>query len=173
MRGLYIGNNYGFPTVRGGWCKKLKYGKSEIDIPRYILQTREVQRKSYPRRLYQCRSALRHKRVSSDPRKLVYKRHKKVGNVFSKMPTTDGEKISVVQYLGLAIDEPERTARYQDKKGFKLPLVEIGWDEAYCRKWCEENDLLSPIYTTATRGGVLVLSQPIDRTASAVTQELP
>lgn len=22
-----------------------------------------------------------------------------------------------------------------------------------CRKWCEENDLLSPIYTTATRGG--------------------
>ena len=22
-----------------------------------------------------------------------------------------------------------------------------------CRKWCEENDLLSPIYTTASRGG--------------------
>ena len=22
-----------------------------------------------------------------------------------------------------------------------------------CRKWCVENDLLSPIYTTATRGG--------------------
>ena len=22
-----------------------------------------------------------------------------------------------------------------------------------CRKWCEENDLLSPIYTTSTRGG--------------------
>ena len=22
-----------------------------------------------------------------------------------------------------------------------------------CRQWCEENDLLSPIYTTATRGG--------------------
>ena len=34
-----------------------------------------------------------------------------------------------------------------------LPLVDIGWDEAYCRQWCEENDLLSPIYTTATRGG--------------------
>lgn len=31
--------------------------------------------------------------------------------------------------------------------------MEAGWDEAYCRKWCEENDLLSPIYTTATRGG--------------------
>lgn len=34
-----------------------------------------------------------------------------------------------------------------------LPLVMAGWDEAYCRKWCEERDLLSPIYTTATRGG--------------------
>lgn len=22
-----------------------------------------------------------------------------------------------------------------------------------CRQWCEQNDLLSPIYTTATRGG--------------------
>jgi len=31
--------------------------------------------------------------------------------------------------------------------------VDIGWDEAYCRKWCEENDLLSPIYTNAARGG--------------------
>ena len=34
-----------------------------------------------------------------------------------------------------------------------MPLVEAGWDEAYCRQWCEENDLLSPIYTDATRGG--------------------
>lgn len=34
-----------------------------------------------------------------------------------------------------------------------MPLVEAGWTEAMCRKWCEENDLLSPIYTTATRGG--------------------
>lgn len=34
-----------------------------------------------------------------------------------------------------------------------MPLVEVGWDEAYCRQWCEERDLLSPIYTTVTRGG--------------------
>lgn len=34
-----------------------------------------------------------------------------------------------------------------------MPLVEIGWTEEMCRQWCEENDLLSPIYTTATRGG--------------------
>ena len=31
--------------------------------------------------------------------------------------------------------------------------MEAEWTEADCRRWCEENDLLSPIYTTATRGG--------------------
>lgn len=57
-----------------------------------------------------------------------------------------------MQYLGIAVDEPERIKRHS-VPGKMLPLVDIGWDEAYCRQWCEENDLLSPIYTTATRGG--------------------
>ena len=60
--------------------------------------------------------------------------------------------IRTVQYLVIAADEPERIARHT-KKDIVLPLVDIGWDEAYCRLWCEENDLLSPIYTTAARGG--------------------
>ena len=60
--------------------------------------------------------------------------------------------IRTVRYLGIAADEPERIARHT-KKDIVLPLVDIGWDEAYCRLWCEENDLLSPIYTTAARGG--------------------
>ena len=58
----------------------------------------------------------------------------------------------VVQYFGIAADEPERIKKHT-RHGVALPLVEAGWDEAYCRRWCEENDLLSPIYTTATRGG--------------------
>lgn len=56
-----------------------------------------------------------------------------------------------VSYVGIAADEPNRFHNLTDTK--KSPLVEAGWDEAYCRQWCEENDLLSPIYTTATRGG--------------------
>ena len=56
-----------------------------------------------------------------------------------------------VQYIGIAVDEPGRFHTLTEKK--KSPLVEIGWTEANCRLWCEENDLLSPIYTTATRGG--------------------
>lgn len=58
----------------------------------------------------------------------------------------------MIQYLGIAADEPKRIARHT-KPNIELPLVQIGWEEAYCRKWCEENDLLSPIYTTAARGG--------------------
>lgn len=57
----------------------------------------------------------------------------------------------VIQYIGIAADESNRFHKLTDSK--KSPLVELGWDEAYCRQWCEENDLLSPIYTTATRGG--------------------
>lgn len=56
-----------------------------------------------------------------------------------------------IQYLGIAVDEPNRFHNLSDAK--RSPLVEAGWTEADCRKWCEENDLLSPIYTTATRGG--------------------
>lgn len=57
-----------------------------------------------------------------------------------------------IEYIGIAADEPNRFGNLSDKK--KSPLVDIGWDEAYCRKWCEANDLLSPIYTTVARGGV-------------------
>ena len=56
-----------------------------------------------------------------------------------------------IQYLGIALDEPNRFHNLTETK--KSPLVEAGWNEAYCRQWCEENDLLSPIYTTAARGG--------------------
>lgn len=56
-----------------------------------------------------------------------------------------------VSYIDIAADEPNRFHNLTETK--KSPLVEAGWDEAYCRKWCEKNNLLSPIYTTVTRGG--------------------
>ena len=54
-------------------------------------------------------------------------------------------------HIGIAADEPNRFHNLTETK--KSPLVEAGWTETDCRRWCEENDLLSPIYTTATRGG--------------------
>ena len=56
-----------------------------------------------------------------------------------------------VQYIGIAADEPNRFHNLTETK--RSPLVEAGWTEARCREWCEKNDLLSPIYTSATRGG--------------------
>lgn len=71
---------------------------------------------------------------------------------FSNSSLAQGVDTNIVQYLGIAADEPERIKRHT-RPGIILPLVEIGWNEEYCRQWCEENDLLSPIYTTSARGG--------------------
>lgn len=68
-----------------------------------------------------------------------------------KLPALNKIGKDAIQYIGIAADEPNRFGNLSDLK--KSPLVEVGWDEAYCRQWCEENDLLSPIYTTAARGG--------------------
>lgn len=56
-----------------------------------------------------------------------------------------------IYYLGIAADEPNRFHNLTDTK--LSPLVEIVWTEADCRAWCEQNDLLSPIYTQTARGG--------------------
>lgn len=61
-----------------------------------------------------------------------------------------GTKANTI-YIGIAADEPSRFHNLIDNK--KSPLVEAGWTETYCRKWCEENDLLSPIYTSYARSG--------------------
>lgn len=57
----------------------------------------------------------------------------------------------VIQYIGIAADEPKRFHNLTNK--VKSPLVELGWEEQYCREWCLENGLLSPTYDTSTRGG--------------------
>lgn len=85
----------------------------------------------------------------SQERELVYSAQNKG---FSNSSIAQGADINIVQYLGIAADEPKRIERHT-KEGIILPLVDIGWDEAYCRKWCEERNLLSPIYTESARGG--------------------
>lgn len=61
--------------------------------------------------------------------------------------------VGSVQIIGIAADEKKRIERHKDKPNILLPLVELGWTEQDCWNWCEENDLLSPIYSTAARGG--------------------
>ena len=76
-----------------------------------------------------------------------------VSTKFLDCATERGAGANIVQYLGIAADEPKRIERHKKNSNVILPLVEIGWNEKYCRKWCEENDLLSPIYTSSARGG--------------------
>ena len=72
---------------------------------------------------------------------------------FSASPSSRGaDRNSVIQYLGIAADEPERLARLDGVTKIS-PLAALGWNEADCRRWCTENDLLSPVYETALRDG--------------------
>lgn len=78
-------------------------------------------------------------------------------------------KKEAVNYVGIAADEPNRFS--QLSQTIVSPLVEIGWDENSCRRWCKKNDLLSPIYTTATRGGCWFCpKQPADQLRILRTQ---
>lgn len=61
----------------------------------------------------------------------------------------------VIQYLGIAIDEPKRLARMHSKNNIhKVSLLaKYGYTEADAWRKCEEYGLLSPIYQTTHRGG--------------------
>lgn len=59
-----------------------------------------------------------------------------------------------INYVGIASDEPKRIEPKKNRSDIQMPLVEAGWTEAMCRQWCEENNLLSPLYATFSRGGV-------------------
>lgn len=108
------------------------------------------ERLTYERVFYRCRKSSRNGNTL----------HKIYGWPFQKGPwcndrlktrLLDSVSSGCISYIGIAADESNRFHNLTETK--KSPLVEVGWDEAYCRKWCEENGLLSPIYTTATRGG--------------------
>lgn len=64
------------------------------------------------------------------------------------------EASAAIQYIGIAADETERLKKqWYSEENRILPLVQIGWTEDDCYKWCEEHDLLSPSYKKQVRGG--------------------
>lgn len=47
------------------------------------------------------------------------------------------KEFNVIQYIGLAFDEPERVARASNQNpSHRHPLVDWGWDEAKCLEYC-------------------------------------
>lgn len=104
---------------------------------------------TYERRFYQKRS----QKAKSNPG-VIYGFAMRSGswcNSDLKVRPLERAKRNCISYIGIAADEPKRFHNLSDTK--KSPLVEAGWTEAVCREWCEKNDLISPIYMTATRGG--------------------
>lgn len=147
--GKFTGSTVGFPMQRGPWCNKLKtelvWQKSKSNLREGILPCSNKEN--------EFQNVTRDNNgISIFNSSLVQQHVEEKSFKFFISSIAQGADKNIVQYLGIASDEPERIERHK-KSGFKLPLVEIGWDEAYCRKWCEENDLLSPIYTDSTRGG--------------------
>ncbi len=58
---------------------------------------------------------------------------------------------NIVQYIGIAADEPRRLARLTGNK--KSLLAKYGYTEQMAKQLCTAHGLLSPIYSTGTRGG--------------------
>lgn len=92
-------------------------------------------------------------RISANQGELVSIGAETSGVEFSKSSVVRGARINTVQYIGIAADEPKRIAKHKDKTDVLMPLVEARWEESDCRKWCEQNGLLSPVYTTSARDG--------------------
>ena len=64
------------------------------------------------------------------------------------------EEYDIIQYIGIAKDEPKRLERLHSSKEKKVSLLEkYDYTESMAYELCKQNDLLSPIYQSASRGG--------------------
>ena len=60
---------------------------------------------------------------------------------------------NIVEYIGIAADEPKRFGQISDRK--RAPLVEFGIEEGLCGLYCKYNGILAPSYgaTASCRDG--------------------
>ena len=65
--------------------------------------------------------------------------------------TTRPSKTKIVEYLGIAADEPKRFGQLNERK--RAPLMEFGIEEELCGLYCQYNGILSPTYETSFRDG--------------------
>ena len=76
---------------------------------------------------------------------------KLVPTPFSDERPTRRKDRNIVEYLGIAADEPKRFGQLNDRK--RAPLVEFDIDEDLCGLYCQYNDMLAPTYATSCRDG--------------------
>lgn len=119
------GRIYGFPVIRGQWCKELKWRISSEDTG--------------------------HDKILPGHRGSAVVSETEDHQGFSqKSGTTDGDK-DIVEYIGIAADEPKRFGQLNERK--RAPLVEFDIEEGLCGLYCQYGNMLSPSYETSCRDG--------------------
>ena len=140
--GSKTGEIYGFPMVRGAWCNdRLK--TAALDATKKV---------TYEDIFYTTnKSGKREGQIYGWPFRecSMVQRDSEISRSAERSERRERERVS---YVGIALDEPKRLARLDGVTKIS-PLAAIGWTEEDAKQWCIENDLLSPIYTTSTRGG--------------------
>ena len=66
------------------------------------------------------------------------------------------KEYDIIQYVGIAIDEPKRLKRLEGTNKISL-LEKYGYTEAMALDLCKENGIVSPLYSMGYRGGVFFL----------------
>jgi hypothetical protein len=100
-----------------------------------------------------CQKLKQRARLPSNHISLVQKAQDRQGaDPFSPgRDTTRPKKTKIVEYIGIAADEPKRHRQLNERK--RAPLVEFDIDEELCGLYCRYNDILSPSYETSFRDG--------------------
>lgn len=130
----------GFPTLWGPWCQSDLKRAARDTNPKFPCTKRELtqEAQNLPYTDSRCPSTGAGTGVpSSRP-------------AFSESPTTRGGK-NIVEYLGIAADEPKRFGQLNERK--RAPLVEFGIEEDLCGLHCQYEGILAPSYETSCRDG--------------------
>lgn len=132
------GKILGFPTLWGPWCQS--------DLKRDVKDRAKDKRVSIHKPWFRPDS------IMGFPVSFTNKGTwcQKLKTRFLESPAARGGK-NIVEYLGIAADEPERFGQLNERK--RAPLVEFGIEEELCGLYCKYNGILSPSYETSCRDG--------------------
>lgn len=134
------GTILGFPTKWGPWCQPALKKNARTPPARFSCTNRELVQETQ-NRLYTASPSAFAAKDNGAPNSRP---------VFSGSPTARGGK-NIVEYIGIAADEPKRFGQLNDRK--RAPLVEFGIEEGLCGLYCQYEGILAPSYETSCRDG--------------------
>ena len=131
--------NYAIPLFES-WGYAVQVVSSERDYMYYFFHT--IKKSDKPERIGKHAGWLLGGRC--------YMNREKIAPIKKYLQNLDFE---YEEYIGIAIDEPERLARLEKQTGKRSLLAELGYTENMCLEKCREYGLLSPLYDISYRGG--------------------